>query len=73
MSRLLLLLLLQLVIVLSHRRYQGMSSRLGSKTRRTGYSLGLEEDKEGVRMMDHLTLIQFLTRLKSLNNMKMRV
>ena len=35
-SRLLLLLLLQLVIVLSQRRNQGMSSRLGSKTRRTG-------------------------------------
>jgi hypothetical protein len=35
MSRPTLLLLLQLVIVLSQRRYQGMSSRLGSKTRRT--------------------------------------
>ena len=37
MSRLLLLLLLQLAIVLSQRRYQGVSSsRLSSKTRKTG-------------------------------------
>ena len=36
MSRLLLLLTIQLAIVLSQRRYQGMSSRFGSKTRRMG-------------------------------------
>ena len=40
MSRFLLLLIIQLSIVLSQRRYQGMSSRLSSQTRRTrGFSV----------------------------------